>query len=121
MPFGIKGVAFGSFLLLAIFPSRIAAQAFVNMLIRASIVAKQRLPNNAGAVLTIARTSEILISALLRGNKIILLGNGSSAADAQHVAAEFVGRFGFDRPALPALAPSINKLLCYGSRQRLRV
>jgi D-sedoheptulose 7-phosphate isomerase len=37
-----------------------------------------------------------------------LFGNGGSAADAQHIAAEFVGRFAFDRPALPALALSVN-------------
>jgi D-sedoheptulose 7-phosphate isomerase len=37
-----------------------------------------------------------------------LFGNGGSAADAQHIAAEFVGRFNFDRPALPALALSVN-------------
>ena len=38
------------------------------------------------------------------GNKIFLCGNGGSAADAQHIAGEFVNRFKFDRPALPALA-----------------
>jgi D-sedoheptulose 7-phosphate isomerase len=38
------------------------------------------------------------------GNKLLLCGNGGSAADAQHVAAEFVNRFRFDRPALPAIA-----------------
>jgi len=37
-----------------------------------------------------------------------LFGNGGSAADAQHIAAELVGRFAFDRPALPALALSVN-------------
>ena len=42
------------------------------------------------------------------GNKVILFGNGGSAADAQHIAAEFVGRFAFDRPALPALALNVN-------------
>ena len=39
---------------------------------------------------------------------MLLFGNGGSAADAQHIAAEFVGRFAFDRPALPALALSVN-------------
>ena len=37
-----------------------------------------------------------------------MFGNGGSAADAQHIAAELVGRFAFDRPALPALALSVN-------------
>ena len=39
-----------------------------------------------------------------RGNKILLFGNGGSAADAQHIAAEFVNRYRIDRPPLPALA-----------------
>jgi D-sedoheptulose 7-phosphate isomerase len=39
-----------------------------------------------------------------RGNKLLICGNGGSAADAQHVAAEFVNRFRFDRSALPAIA-----------------
>jgi len=43
--------------------------------------------------------------ALYRGNKkTILAGNGGSAADAQHIAAELVGRYGFDRPSIPSLA-----------------
>ena len=45
---------------------------------------------------------------LLRGNKIILFGNGGSAADAQHIAAEFIGKFNFNRSSLPALALTSN-------------
>jgi D-sedoheptulose 7-phosphate isomerase len=59
-------------------------------------------------VSTIAKVSEILVNALKQGNKVLLFGNGGSAADAQHIAAELVGRFAFDRPALPALALSVN-------------
>jgi D-sedoheptulose 7-phosphate isomerase len=44
------------------------------------------------------------LAALRAGNKILLAGNGGSAADAQHLAAEFVSRFYFDRPGLPAIA-----------------
>ncbi|MGH8182226.1 MAG: D-sedoheptulose-7-phosphate isomerase [Rhodanobacteraceae bacterium] len=44
------------------------------------------------------------VAALKRGNKILFAGNGGSAADAQHWAAELVGRFGYDRPGLPAIA-----------------
>ena len=54
------------------------------------------------------RVSEVLVDAFEQGNKVLLFGNGGSAADAQHIAAEFVGRFAFDRPALPALALSVN-------------
>jgi len=45
-----------------------------------------------------------MAKAIARGNKILFCGNGGSAADAQHIAAEFVNRFMIDRPALPALA-----------------
>lgn len=44
------------------------------------------------------------IEALNAGGKLMLAGNGGSAADAQHIAAEFVSRFAFDRPGLPAIA-----------------
>ena len=44
------------------------------------------------------------VAALRSGNKILLAGNGGSAADAQHLAAELVGRFSFDRPGLAAFA-----------------
>ena len=52
-------------------------------------------------VLAVARVME---TALRTGNKVMFAGNGGSAAGAQHLAAEFVARFEFDRPGLPALA-----------------
>jgi D-sedoheptulose 7-phosphate isomerase len=76
--------------------------------IEASIEVKKLLLSNAEVVSVMATVSQILIDALRKGNKPILFGNGGSAADAQHIAAEFVGRFAFDRPALPALALSVN-------------
>lgn len=48
--------------------------------------------------------AEACIHAMRSGNKVLLAGNGGSAADAQHIAGEFVSRFAFDRPGLPALA-----------------
>jgi D-sedoheptulose 7-phosphate isomerase len=48
-------------------------------------------------------TGEI-VEAFKRGNKLMLLGNGGSAADCQHIAAEFVNRFKIERPPLPAIA-----------------
>lgn len=48
--------------------------------------------------------AEACIHAMKRGNKVLLVGNGGSAADAQHIAGEFVSRFAFDRPGLPAIA-----------------
>lgn len=50
------------------------------------------------------KSIEIITEAFLRGNKLLLFGNGGSAADAQHIAAEFVNRFRIERPPLPALA-----------------
>jgi D-sedoheptulose 7-phosphate isomerase len=47
---------------------------------------------------------DVLVSAFKRRNKLLLFGNGGSAADAQHIAAEFVNRFRIERPPLPALA-----------------
>jgi D-sedoheptulose 7-phosphate isomerase len=76
--------------------------------IRESIATKESLLRSAEIVATIVRVSEVLIESLQAGNKLFTCGNGGSAADAQHIAAEFVGRFAFDRPGLPALALSVN-------------
>ena len=48
------------------------------------------------------------ITCLQNGGKILLAGNGGSAADAQHIAGEFVSRFAFDRPGLPAIALTVD-------------
>ncbi len=48
--------------------------------------------------------AELISTQFKKGNKLLLFGNGGSAADAQHLAAEFVNRLLFDRPALPAIA-----------------
>jgi len=80
----------------------------VRQSIEASIAVKQRLLGSADTVSTMAKVSELVVEAMRQGNKLLLFGNGGSAADAQHVAAEFVGRFAFDRPPLPALALSVN-------------
>lgn len=52
----------------------------------------------------ILETAKTITARIRKGGKILLFGNGGSAADAQHIAAELVGRFGPDRPALPALS-----------------
>ena len=52
----------------------------------------------------IKNCSEIIIESLKNGKKIVLFGNGGSAADAQHIAAEFVGRFLMERKSYPAIA-----------------
>ena len=52
----------------------------------------------------IAQISEILIAAIKAGNKILWCGNGGSAADAQHLAAELVGRYKLNRKAIASIA-----------------
>ena len=52
----------------------------------------------------VEEAARVCINCLQSGGKILLAGNGGSAADAQHIAGEFVSRFAFDRPGLPAVA-----------------
>ncbi len=52
----------------------------------------------------LVNVAEAIIAALKAGNKILIFGNGGSAADAQHIAAEFINRFVIERPPLPAIA-----------------
>lgn len=56
----------------------------------------------------IAYLVELILDTLKKGGKILLFGNGGSAADAQHIAAEFVNRFKRDRDPLPALALTVD-------------
>lgn len=56
----------------------------------------------------IVEAAEIIIDSYRRGGKLLLIGNGGSAADAQHIAAELVGRFKMERKALPAIALTTN-------------
>src|SRR5471032_2900663 len=56
----------------------------------------------------IAAAIELMFAALSNGNKILVCGNGGSAADAQHFAAELIGRFERERPGLPAIALSTD-------------
>ncbi len=69
-----------------------------------SIALKQAILADDHLISIIARVAASCVEAYRRGNRVILAGNGGSAADAQHIAAEFVSRFEFDRPGLPALA-----------------
>lgn len=67
--------------------------------------AAEKLPAQSGLIEDLARR---IIAALESGNKIIFFGNGGSAADAQHLAAEFVVRYRRNRRALPAIALSTD-------------
>jgi D-sedoheptulose 7-phosphate isomerase len=57
---------------------------------------------------TVARIAELIATAFASGHKVLWMGNGGSAADAQHLAAEFSGRFLRERRALPSEALSVN-------------
>jgi D-sedoheptulose 7-phosphate isomerase len=76
--------------------------------IEACLATHQRLLDNETTVRRIAAVAEVLVNALRQGQKVLLFGNGGSAADAQHIAAEFVGRFAIERAALPASALSVD-------------
>jgi D-sedoheptulose 7-phosphate isomerase len=56
----------------------------------------------------VERAAALMIEALRRGNRLFFCGNGGSAADAQHLAAEFLGRFLIEREPLPAIALTVN-------------
>lgn len=56
----------------------------------------------------IKRFGEILVETLKKGNKVLIMGNGGSAADSQHIAAEIVGRYKKERKGLPAIALSTD-------------
>lgn len=56
----------------------------------------------------IDNVSDRILASVMNGGKILLFGNGGSAADAQHIAAEFVGKFRFDRAAMNAIALTTN-------------
>lgn len=64
----------------------------------------QRAIDDPALVAAIAAAADLATQALARGNKLLFAGNGGSAGDAQHLAGEIVGRFGYDRPAAAALA-----------------
>jgi D-sedoheptulose 7-phosphate isomerase len=76
--------------------------------IQASINTKQFILNDAILTQTVQTVSEKIIEAYRNDGKVLFCGNGGSAADAQHLAAEFSGRYYFDRPPLFAEALHVN-------------
>ena len=71
---------------------------------QSSVAVKQRILEDSAFIEQVLHMGQLLIERYRGGNKLLIGGNGGSAADAQHIAAEFVSRFNFDRPGLPALA-----------------
>lgn len=80
----------------------------IKKIIQASIDTKQQVLNNGTLLTTIEKVVGAVTAAFKNGNRVYFCGNGGSAADAQHLAAEFSGRFYTDRKALPAEALHCN-------------
>jgi D-sedoheptulose 7-phosphate isomerase len=76
--------------------------------IKGSIAVKQLLLSDAAFHATVVQAAMQIVKALRAGGKVMFCGNGGSAADAQHLAAEFTGRYLKERRALPALALHAN-------------
>lgn len=79
-------------------------RAYIETLIADSIAVKQKILSSDEQLEHINKVAEVCVKAYRQGNKLMLAGNGGSAGDAQHIAAELVARFELDRKALPALA-----------------
>jgi len=80
----------------------------ITSIIKASIDTKQQVLENELLLQTINSCIHKIVTTFRNGNKVLFCGNGGSAADAQHLAAEFSGRFYTDRKALPAEALHCN-------------
>jgi D-sedoheptulose 7-phosphate isomerase len=79
-------------------------RSYIEKNIANSISVKQQLLQNEELLDKIHRAAELCVARFKSGNKVILAGNGGSAADAQHISAELVARYNFDRPGLPSIA-----------------
>src|SRR6266498_2136627 len=80
----------------------------IKNIIASSIAVKEKLLQDEAMQKKILDAVDVITTAFANGNKVLFCGNGGSAADAQHLAAEFSGRFYIDRDALPAEALHCN-------------
>jgi D-sedoheptulose 7-phosphate isomerase len=80
------------------------SQDLIGTHLRQSLVALERTTRDVALLAAARKTADVIIAALKAGHKILIVGNGGSAADAQHIAAEIVGRYKQDRPAFAAIA-----------------
>lgn len=80
----------------------------IRNIISESVAVKNQVLQNDVLLKTVEKIASLMVKALKNGNRIYFCGNGGSAADAQHLAAEFSGRFYIDRDALPAEALHCN-------------
>ena len=77
---------------------------YIENYLKVSIDVKQALLRDSSVIKNIETAANSIINCFMNGNKLLIAGNGGSAADSQHIAAEFVSRFYYDRPGLPAIA-----------------
>ena len=91
------------------------ASDFFKSELEAHLAVFERLVDDQGVVLE--QLTDAFIACFKRGNKLLFCGNGGSAADSQHIAAEFINRFRYDRAALPAIALTVDTsvLTCIGN------
>lgn len=80
----------------------------IQAIVQASIDTKTRVLADEALLGTVAQVAEAMTTAFQSGKKVLFCGNGGSAADAQHLAAEFSGRFYYDRPPLFSEALHVN-------------
>src|SRR6185369_15428486 len=80
----------------------------IKQIIQASIDVKKLVLEDDKLMQTVGDCVSVIVTAFQNGNKVLFCGNGGSAADAQHLAAEFSGRFYTDRDALPSEALHCN-------------
>ncbi len=80
----------------------------IQSIIEKSIAAKQQIIDDQTLMVTVQKISDAIVNCYKKGGKVLFCGNGGSAADAQHLAAELSGRFYFDRPPLEAEALHVN-------------
>jgi D-sedoheptulose 7-phosphate isomerase len=83
-------------------------QHFINNEVKQSYEVKIKLLEDDRLMALVGEVTEKCLEVYKRGNKTLIAGNGGSAGDAQHMAAELAGRFNFDRPGIPSIALTAN-------------
>ena len=80
------------------------SMTYIRKYLDSSLEARKRLNEDEELLKKIESVSKLIVQAYNEGKKLLIAGNGGSAGDSQHIAAEFVSRFLYDRPGLPAIA-----------------
>jgi D-sedoheptulose 7-phosphate isomerase len=89
-------------------PVKAGFHDFARQQIDASMAVKRALLDDTALLQAAEESAHAIIRSLQSGGKVLLFGNGGSAADAQHIAAELVGRYKLERRGLPAIALTVD-------------